>query len=386
MKAWKRKLRYGMVGGGPGAFIGAVHRIAAGLDGQAELVAGSFSRDPEKTRLSGRELYVAPERCYGTYREMAAQEAQLPKGQRIDFVSVVTPNVSHFDISKTFLEHGFHVVCDKPMTFTLSQAQQLVRVVEQCKLVFALTHNYTGNPLVRHARDLFRSGKMGVVRKVLVEYIQDWLMQPLEKTGQKQAAWRTDPRQSGIVGVVGDIGTHAFNLLEYITGERVTALCADFSTFVPGRKLDDDANLLLRLAGGGKGVLTCSQVACGEENNLIIRAYGSKGSISWRQENPNVLEVCYQGKPREIHTRAAGYVSPSAAAITRTPGGHPEGYLEAFANTYVGAIEAIRRHIDGKPFKIKEYDFPTVYDGLRGMQFIYQAFASNQKGSKWVSV
>ncbi|MGQ9502636.1 MAG: Gfo/Idh/MocA family oxidoreductase [Anaerolineae bacterium] len=386
MESWKRKLRFGMVGGGQGAFIGAVHRIAATLDQQAELVAGCFSRDPENTRITGEKLYLDPSRCYRTYEEMAEKEAKLPPDKRIDFVSIVTPNVSHFPIAKTFLEHGFHVVCDKPMTYTLDEAKELVRIVEQTGLVFGLTHNYTGHPLVRHARHLFQSGEMGIVRKVIVEYLQDFLMTPQEKLGSKQAAWRVDPAQAGIGGTMGDVGTHCVNLLEYITGDPIVQICADKSTFLPGRVLDEDVNALLRFKGGGKGVLTISQVACGEENNLILRVYCTNGAIKWAQENPNVLELYRYGEPKRILTRAAGYLSPVAAEATRLPPGHPEGYLEAFATIYVGVIEAIRRYIDGQPLKTKEYKFPTVYDGLRGMQFIYAAYESATKGSIWVDM
>jgi predicted dehydrogenase len=384
MKSWKRKLRMGMVGGGQGAFIGGVHRMAAALDGHVELVAGCFSRNIENTRTTGKQLYLDPSRCYRTYREMARREAALPADQRIDFVSVVTPNVSHYDVCRTFLERGFHVVCDKPMTYTLDQAAKLVKLVKRSKLVFGLTHNYTGHPLVRHARQMFRSGKMGTVRKVVVEYLQDFLMFPHEKHGQKQALWRVDPRQSGIVGTFGDVGTHAENLLEYITGERIVRLCADFSTFLPGRKLDEDANVLVRLKGGGKGVITVSQIACGEENGLTIRIYGSKGAIRWAQENPNYMDVYRYGEPRQTYTRSSGYLSPAAQNVTRIPTGHPEGYLEAFATIYCGVVEAIRRHIDGRPMKPATYAFPTVHDGYRGMQFIYRAAESAKHGSRWV--
>ncbi|MCS7259391.1 MAG: Gfo/Idh/MocA family oxidoreductase [Anaerolineae bacterium] len=386
MESWKRKLRFGMVGGGQGAFIGAVHRIAATLDQQAELVAGCFSRDPENTRITGEKLYLDPARCYRTYEEMAEKEAKLPPDKRIDFVSIVTPNVSHFPIAKTFLEHGFHVVCDKPMTYTLDEAKELVKLVEQTGLVFGLTHNYTGHPLIRHARHLFQSGEMGTVRKVIVEYLQDFLMTPQEKLGSKQAAWRVDPAQAGIGGTMGDVGTHCVNLLEYVTGDPIVQICADKSTFLPGRVLDEDVNALLRFKGGGKGVLTISQVACGEENNLILRVYCTNGAIKWAQENPNVLELYRYGEPKRILTRAAGYLSPAAAEATRLPPGHPEGYLEAFATIYAGVIEAIRRHIDGQPLKPEEYKFPTVYDGLRGMQFIYAAYESATKGSVWVDM
>jgi len=387
MDSWKRKLRMGMVGGGQGAFIGGVHRMAAALDQQIELVAGCFSRDPENTKVTGKKLYLDDKRLYDTYEDMAKGEAALGEDERIDFVAIVTPNVSHFPIAKTFLEAGFHVVCDKPMTYTLDEAKALVKIVEDTGLVFALTHNYTGHPLVRHARELFRSGEMGEVRKVIVEYLQDFLMEPLEKEGHKQASWRVDPARSGIAGTLGDVGTHCANLLEYVTGEKIETLCCDKSTFLPDRELDEDANVLLRMAGGGKGVLTVSQIATGEENNLRLRVYASKGAILWEQENPNYLKLYRHGEPRLTLTRAHGeYLSDAAADATRIPTGHPEGYLEAFANIYCGAVEAIRRHIDGKPMKPEEYNFPTVYDGLRGMRFIYAAVESAEKGSTWVEV
>ena len=385
MKSWKRKLRMGMVGGGQGAFIGGVHRIAATLDQQVEVVTGCFSRDPDNTRVTGNQLYLDPSRCYQTYEEMAGAEAKLPDDQRIDFVTIVTPNVSHFPIAKTFLGAGFHVVCDKPMTYSLDEAKQLCGLVEKTGLVFALTHNYTGHPLVRHARHLFRSNKMGTIRKVIVEYLQDFLMVQHEKLGQKQAAWRVDPAQAGMAGALGDVATHCVNLLEYVTGDPITELCADKSTFLPDRKLDEDANILLRFKGGGKGILTISQVATGEENALSLRVYASEGAILWAQENPNKLEVYRYGQPRQTLTRGHGeYLSEATSSSTRLPTGHPEGYFEAFATIYCGVVEAIRRYNDGDPMKTKEYDFPTVHDGLRGMVFISKAIESCEKGSTWV--
>ena len=387
MTFWTRKLRMGMVGGGPGAFIGAVHRVAAVLDGQAELVAGVFSRDWDSTRLTGEQLYLDPARVYRSYQDMAAGEAKLPPGTRIDFVTIVTQNNAHFAPARAFLDAGFHVVCEKPLAFTLQEAEELARIVEQRALVFALTHNYTGYPLVRHARHLFTSGEMGVVRKVLVEYLQDWLVEPLETRGSRQASWRTNPAEAGVGGAVGDIGTHAFNLLEYVTGDMVTAVCADKSIFLPDRTLDEDINALLRLRGGGKGVLTVSQVATGEENGLRLRVYGSRGAVLWEQENPNYLRLYRHGRPRETLTRGRSeYLAPVAMAATRIPWGHPEGYLEAFANIYVGAIQAIRRHIDGKPMSRAEYEFPTVHDGVRGMRFIHKAIESADGGAVWVTI
>jgi predicted dehydrogenase len=384
---WTRKLRMGMVGGGQGAFIGGVHRIAAALDGQIDLVAGVFSRDFQNTTATGTGLYLDPARLYRSAADMAAAEAARPSSDRIDFVSIVTPNDAHFEPARAFLEAGFHVVCDKPLALTLEQAEELERIVEKTGRVFALTHNYTGYPLVRHARHLFASGQLGSVRKVIVEYLQDWLMEPLEKTGSKQAAWRTNPAESGIGGAIGDIGTHAFNLLEYVTGDVVTSVSADLSTFLPDRKLDEDVNALLRLAGGGKGVLTVSQVATGEENGLRLRVYASKGAMAWSQENPNYMNVYRHGQPRETLSRGRSeYLATSAMAATRIPWGHPEGYLEAFANIYAGAVEAIRRHIDGRPMPRSEYAFPTVHDGVRGMRFIYKSVESSKKGGAWVQL
>jgi predicted dehydrogenase len=386
MESWKRKLRMGMVGGGQGAFIGGVHRIVATLDQQIELVAGCFSRDRENTRITGEQLYLDSARCYDTYQEMAAAESERAEDNRIDFVSIVTPNVSHFAIAKTFLDAGFHVVCDKPMTYSLDEAEELVKLVADSGRVFALTHNYTGHPVIRHARHLFRSGEMGAIRKVIVEYLQDFLMVPHEKLGQKQAEWRVDPAQSGIGGTLGDVGTHCVNLLEYVTNDPIVELCADKSTFLPDRQLDEDVNALLRFKGGGKGVLSISQVATGEENGFTLRVYAENGAIKWAHENPNYLELYRYGEPRQTLARAQGYLCEPAAASTRIPPGHPEGYLEGFATIYVGVTEAIRRYIEDNPMTTEEYDFPTVYDGLRGMQFIYKAVESCNNGSTWVSI
>src|SRR5215831_9241241 len=370
MHSWKRKLRMGMVG-----------------DGHVELVAGVFSRDWENTAATGKQLYLDPKRVYKNYEEMAAAESKLPADQRIDFVSIVTPNNAHAAPAKMFLEAGFHVVCDKPLALTLEEAEEIVCVVDRTGLVFGLTHNYTANSLVREARHLFQTGKMGHVRKVIVEYLQDWLVEPQEKRGSKQASWRTNPKESGIGGAMGDIGTHALNLVEYVTGDRVAEICADKSTFLPDRVLDEDINALLRFEGGGKGTLTISQVATGEENGLRLRVYGSEGSVHWEQENPNYLHVYRHGKPRQTLTRGRSeYLSPDAMSVTRIPWGHPEGYLEAFANVYDGVVDAIRRYIDGNPLSTAEYTFPTVYDGLRGMQFIYKAVESADAGAVWVKV
>jgi predicted dehydrogenase len=317
---------------------------------------------------------------------MAEAEAKLPASERIDFVSIVTPNKSHFSVAKIFLQQGFHVVCDKPMTYTLEEARELVELVEKTKRVFALTHNYTGTPVVRHVRQMFEDGKLGKVRKVIVEYLQDFLTYPHEKEGMKQAVWRVDPQQSGLGGTLGDIGSHAFNLMEYITGDPVIQLCAEKTTFLPDRVLDEDVNVLLRFKGGGKGTLIASQIAMGEENNLNIRIYTEKAGIHWEQENPNYLRIDWYEKPRQILARGNKYLSKPAKDASRVPSGHPEGYLEAFANIYCGAIEAIRASIDGKPLNTASYDFPTVYDGYRGMAFITKAVESSNAGAIWVDL
>ena len=382
-----RKLRMGMVGGGQGAFIGGVHRMAAALDQQIELVAGVFSRDPANSAATGQQLWIDPGRVYRTYDEMAAAEAQLPPDRRIDFVSIVTPNHAHFGPAKAFLERGFHVICDKPLTLTVAEADALVALVDRTALVFAVTYNYTGDPLIRHARHLFQSGQMGTVRKVIVEYLQGWLVVAEEKRGSKQAAWRTNPAESGVGGALGDIGTHALHLAEYVTGDTVVQLCVDTSTSLPDRMLDDDANALLRFRGGGKGMLTVSQVATGEENGLRLRAYAERGAILWAQEEPNALHVYRHGEPRQTLTRGRSeYLAPEAMAGTRIPWGHPEGYLEAFANIYMSAIQAIRRHLEGRPLAPSELDFPTIHDGRRGVQFIHRAVDSATAGGIWVDL
>ena len=379
-----RKLRMGMVGGGRDAFIGAVHRMAASLDGQVELVAGAFSKDPKKSKLSGRDLYLAPERIYGNYREMAQKEALLPADKRIDFVVIVTPNNTHYPIAKTFLETGFHVVCDKPMTVTLNEAKKLAVLVKKSKRIFALTHNYTGYPMVKEARYMVRTGKLGRILKVIVEYPQGWLLSAIEKEGQKQASWRTDPKQAGSSCCMGDIGTHAENLARYITGLGIAELCADFTTFVKGRGLEDDGNVLIRYKGGAKGILYASQISSGEENGLTIRVYGEKGSLEWHQEDPNELIFKDQVGPRKILRRGNDYLSKNAANFTRIPAGHPEGFIEAFANVYREAIRAIKDHIEGK--KKSSYDFPTVEDGVIGMAFIETVVKSSTSKQKWVKM
>jgi predicted dehydrogenase len=379
--AAKRKLRYGMVGGGPGAFIGAVHRMAAALDGQMELVSGCFSTDPKKTKQSAEELFLAPGRAYSSFGEMAEREAELPENERIDFVSIVTPNHMHAPVAMAFLEKGFHVVCDKPMTRTLEEAVELREMVKRSGKIFALTHNYTGYPMVKEAREIVRRGDLGKILKIVAEYPQGWLLDQIETDGQKQASWRLDPTKSGATSAMGDIGTHAENLGRYITGLKIEALCAEFTSFLPGRVLEDDGNLLVRYEDGAKGVLYASQISCGEENNLSIRVYGKKGSLEWKQEHPNELMLRLKDKPTSVLRRGNGYLSDVAKKFTRIPAGHPEAFLEAFANIYRDAGAAIRDRIEGK--KGGTYDFPTVEDGVEGMAFIQTAVESAKSDAKW---
>jgi predicted dehydrogenase len=376
----KRKLRYGMVGGGQNAFIGAVHRMAANLDGQIELVAGTFSSDAKNSKTTGDQLFLNPRRVYASYAEMARAEAKLPADERINFVAIVTPNFLHAPVAMTFLEAGFHVVCDKPMTLTLKEAKALRNTVRKTEKVFALTHNYTGYPMVKEARELVRTGKLGKILKIVAEYPQGWLLDRIEADGQKQAAWRADPKKAGASCCVGDIGTHAENLGRYITGLKIDELCAEFTSFIPGRKLEDDANMLIRYKGGAKGVLHCSQISCGEENNLNIRVYGTKGSLAWQQEHPNELKFIPKGEPARILRRGNGYVSGVAKKFTRLPFGHPEAFIEAFANIYLEAVAAIRANIAGKR---GTFDFPTVDDGVEGMAFIETCVKSAKSGGKW---
>lgn len=382
----KRKIRMGMIGGGRGAFIGAVHRMAAALDGQIELVCGAFSSDPERSRLSGEDFYLAPERVYGSYAEMIEKEKQLPLGERMDFVSIVTPNHVHYGPAKMALENGFHVVCDKPLCFDMQEAEDLVALVKETGLIFALTHNYTGYPMVKQARAMVRAGEIGEIRKVVVEYPQGWLSTKLEDSDSKQAGWRTDPKRSGIAGAMGDIGTHAENLAEYITGLEITELCADLTAFVPGRALDDDGNVLLRFNNGAKGVLHASQISAGEENDLNIRVYGTKGGFHWRQMEPNTLTVRWLDKPVEVRRTGIGELYPSSLAHTRIPGGHPEGYLEAFANIYRNFAHCVRARLAGTDPDPLLTDFPSVEDGLRGMKFIEKVVASSNSDVKWTSM
>lgn len=375
----------GMVGGGKDAFIGAVHRWAANLDGKIELTAGAFSADPAKARESGAALGLNPQRVYDSYGAMAAQEAKLPAGERIDFVSIVTPNHLHFPVSKTFLEAGFNVVSDKPMTHNLREALELRELVRQTGKVFALTHNYTGYPMVKEARQRVLAGELGKVLKIVAEYPQDWLLSPIDVEGQKQAAWRTDPARAGASSCIGDIGTHAENLGRYITGLEIEELCADFTTFVEGRRLEDDGNLLLRYHGGARGVLYASQVSAGEENNLSIRVYGTKASLEWQQEHPNELIFKYPDAPRRVYRRGNAYLTDAAKKFTRLPAGHPEAFIEAFANIYLEAARAIEAEAAGLPLP-QDLDFPTVEDGVLGMAFIDTAVKSAKAGAVWTKL
>ncbi|MEO6039178.1 MAG: Gfo/Idh/MocA family oxidoreductase [Saprospiraceae bacterium] len=381
----KQKIRMGMIGGGIGAFIGGVHRMAAALDGEIDLVCGAFSSDPEKSRASAAQLSLAPERSYANFEEMINVEKTLPADRRMQFVSIVTPNHLHFAPAKMALEHGFHVVCDKPLAFNMEEALALEKLVRETGLVFALTHNYTGYPMVKQARQMIRHGELGQIRKVVVEYPQGWLSTNLEASGQKQAAWRTDPTRSGIAGAMGDIGTHAENLAEYVTGLQITELCADISIFVPGRRLDDDGNVLLHFNSGAKGILHASQIAAGEENNLNIRVYGEKGGLEWRQMEPNTLLVKWLDQPTQVYRTGGSQLYPEAQAHTRIPAGHPEGYLEAFANIYRNFALNLRARFEGRtPDPV--YDFPTVQDGVRGMHFVETVIASGKSESKWVGM
>lgn len=379
-----RKIKMGMVGGGRGAFIGAVHRMAAALDGEIELVCGAFSSSPKKSKLSGADLHLPANRVYGTYAEMIKEEKKLPLGERMDFVSIVTPNHQHFGPAKMALENGFHVVCDKPLCFDMKEAKTLQRLVKKTGLLFALTHNYTGYPMVKQARMMVKKGKIGTVRKIIVEYPQGWLTNKVEATNQKQAAWRTDPKKSGIAGAMGDIGTHAENLAEYITGLQIKKLCADINIFVPGRRLDDDGNVLLEFNNGAKGILFATQIAAGEENNLKIRIYGTKAGLEWSQQKPNTLIVRWLEKSMEVMRTGVGKLYPEAQEHTRIPAGHPEGYLEAFANIYRNFAFCLRAQLNGKKPKSIYTDFPTVADGIRGMRFIEKVIASGKSKQKWV--
>jgi len=377
-------IRLGMVGGGQGAFIGAVHRIAARLDGEFQLVAGALSSNPERAKASAAELGLAPDRSYGSFQEMAKAEAKRPDG--IEAVAIVTPNHMHFPPAKAFLEAGIHVICDKPLTSTLADAKKLAALVEKSGKVFVLTHNYTGYPMIRQAREMVEKGVLGKIRVVQAEYPQDWLTTNIEQTGQKQAAWRTDPKQSGVGGSTGDIGTHAYNLARFVSKLELDSLAADLDSFVEGRALDDNANVLLRFRGGAKGMIWASQVAPGNENGLKLRVYGEKGGLEWTQADPNYLWYTPFGEPKRLLTRAGAGAGAAAGRMTRVPSGHPEGYLEGFANIYAEAARAIRaaRKKGGK--LPKDVIYPTVEDGVEGVAFVEACVKSSNKNGAWTKL
>ena len=378
-----RKLRMGMVGGGRGAFIGAVHRMAANLDGKIELVAGAFSSSPEKSKLSGEDFFLDPERVYGSYQEMAEKESA--REDKIDFVSIVVQNHLHFDVAKTFLEAGFNVICDKPMTRTLEEARNLRDIVDETGQVFCLTHNYTGYPMVKEARRMVQDGELGRILKIVAEYPQGYAVGDVEGEGQGQISnWRSDPAIAGSSNCMGDIGTHAHNLTRYITGLEVEEMCSELTAFIPGRELDDDGNNLIRFEGGAKGIIYASQISNGDENALNIRVYGTKASIEWHQEDPNELIVKYANAPRKIYRRGNDYLGEAASNNSRTPFAHPEGFIEAFANIYLAAAKAISDKIEGNAAPEGGYDFPDATDGVAGLAFIETSVKSSAGEEKWV--
>lgn len=373
-----------MVGGGRGAFIGAVHRMAANLDGKIELVAGAFSSDPEKSKASGEDLFLDPERVYATYAEMAVKEANREDG--IDFVSIVVRNNMHFEVAKAFLGAGINVICEKPLAFSCDQGRMLADVVEKSGKVFALTHNYTGYPMVKQARAMVRDGKLGEILKIVAEYPQGYAITALDEAEDGSISnWRMDPDVSGVSNCIGDIGSHAENLVRYITGLEIKELAAELSTFIPGRPLDDDGNMLVRYEGGAKGVLYASQISTGDENNLNIRVYGTKASLEWYQEHPNELIVKYAEQPRQIYRRGNAYAGEEEAKNTRLPFGHPEAFIEAFANIYAAAAEAITDEVEGNYKGADAYDFPNVQDGVEGMAFIEAAVESSKNNASWTA-
>ena len=376
----------GMVGGGRDAFIGAVHRIAAAIDQQVNLVCGAFSSTPEKSKASGEDFMLPAARCYGNFEEMMEKEAALPEGERMDFVTIVTPNHMHFPAAKAALEAGFHVLSDKPATLTKEEALELKDIIAKSGKLYGLTHNYTGYPMIKQAKKLVSEGALGKVRKIVVEYPQGWLATALEQEGAKQAEWRTDPKRSGAAGCMGDIGTHAENLAEYVTGLEIDELAADLSIFVPGRHLDDDGNVLLRFKNGAKGVLHASQISVGCENNLSLRVYGEKGGLEWHQLEPNTLQVHALGEPTKIYRTGNDYVCEEAAYNSRTPFGHPEGYLEAFANIYRNFADHIRAFNAGEEPTELVNDYPKIDDGIRGMAFIEAVVASSKQNAAWTKV
>ena len=378
----KYKLRAGMIGGGKDAFIGAVHRLAFNMDGLIELSCGALSQSAAVAKESGRELFLPEDRVYTSYEEMIKKESALPADKRIHFVSIVTPNFVHFEPAMMALDHGFHVVIEKPMVFSLEQAKQLQQKVEETGLMLCLTHTYSGYPMVKQARQMVADGVLGAIRKIYVEYPQGWLSRLSEREGNVQAAWRTDPSKSGKSGSMGDIGTHAAHLAEYISGQKIVKLCADLNTIVEGRMLDDDGAILLKFDKGASGVLVATQVAAGEENNIRVRVYGEKGGLEWLQHEPNTLLVKWLDAPAQVYRTGGAYLSGIAKYNTRTPGGHPEGYLEAFANIYRNFARALAAKLEGnEPDPL--IDFPTVYDGVRGMAFIENVVASSQSDQKW---
>lgn len=381
----KRKIRMGMIGGGEGSFIGAVHRIAANLDGQIQLVCGCFSSNPANSKATGQSLFLPDSRIYPTYQEMIEKESLLPEGERMDFVSIVTPNHVHFDPAMMALDHGFHVALDKPATCTLDEAKLLRQKVKETGRLFLLTHTYTGYPMVKEARLRVQRGDLGAIRRIYVEYPQGWLYDDCAGTN-KQASWRVDPSRSGKAGCMGDIGTHAFNLAEYITGLEAEEICAELNTFVPGRLLDDDGAAMIRYKGGARGMLTATQIAAGVENDLNIRIFGEKGGLEWHQEEPNTMIMRWPDRPAEIVRTSNGYMSPLAAHNSRTPGGHPEGYLEAFANLYRNFALALQAILSGKEPKAEWLDFPSMEEGVRGMQFIETMVASDSDTEKWLKM
>jgi predicted dehydrogenase len=382
-----RKLRMGLIGGGQGAFIGAVHMRAAILDNRATLVAGALSSDPARSKASAADYDIAPERAYGSYREMAEKEAELPADQRIDFVSIATPNHTHFEIAKCFAEAGFNVLCDKPLTFDLAQAEELASIVEKTGVVFGVTHNYTGYPLVRQAREMIRAGELGEINAIRAFYIQGWLRTRLEADNQKQAAWRTDPSKSGIAGCFGDIGTHAYNLGRYITGLLPEQISCHLKVFESGRALDDYGTAIIRYTNGALGTVTASQISHGRENDLWIEVDGTKGALEWHQEEPNKLLVRMNGKPHQIYTRAGGpYLSALAGASSRLPSGHPEAFFEAFANIYSSVYDDIVKRAAGQLVDGCNSVYPNVADGVDGMNFITQSVASSREGGAWLSL
>ncbi|MGN7205775.1 Gfo/Idh/MocA family protein [Pedobacter sp. SAFR-022] len=379
----EKKIRMGMVGGGKDAFIGAVHRIAANMDGLIELCCGAFSSNPEKAKASGRALFIEDNRNYGSYAEMFEAESQLPADQRMQFVSIVTPNFAHFEPAMLALESGFHVLIDKPMTLTLEEAKKLHSKATETGLLVCLTHTYSGYPMVKQARQMVKAGELGRIRKVCVEYPQGWLSLPSENEGNKQASWRTDPSKSGISGCMGDIGTHAAQLAEYISNQKISHMCADLNIVVDGRALDDDGNILLKFDNGANGILMASQIAAGEENALSIKVYGEKGGLEWHQEEPNTLKLKWLDAPAQIYRTGHDYLSSYAKHNTRTPSGHPEGYLEAFANIYRNFVSTIDKVSAGETPSEEMLDFPTSEDGVRGMAFIEHVVASGKSDQKW---